>query len=59
MISVGHREELEAYHTRKLVLEYHEVGARLARDESLEGRFRHSARFLARLLGRESQGSAA
>jgi putative ATP-binding cassette transporter len=59
VISVGHRAELEAYHTRKLVLEYHPEGARLVRDESLEGTFRRSARFLSRLLGRERQATAA
>jgi vitamin B12/bleomycin/antimicrobial peptide transport system ATP-binding/permease protein len=35
IVSVGHRAELEAFHTRKLVLEYHPEGARLVGDESL------------------------
>ncbi len=59
VVSVGHRAELETHHTRKLVLEYHEEGARLTRDESLEGTFRRSARFLSRLLARERQSRAA
>jgi putative ATP-binding cassette transporter len=35
LVSVGHRVELEAFHTRKLVLEYCEEGARLVADETL------------------------
>ena len=31
LISVGHRVELEEFHTRKLVLEYRKDGARLTR----------------------------
>ena len=53
LISVGHREELEAFHTRKLVLEYHAEGACLVKDESLVGGFRRSARVLSRVLSRE------
>ena len=54
VVSVGHRPELEAFHTRKLVLEYHPDGARLAHDESLEQwGFHRTARFLSRLFGRE------
>jgi putative ATP-binding cassette transporter len=49
VISVGHRPELEAFHTRKLVLEYHPEGARLVRDESLKKTFGRSARFLSKL----------
>ena len=49
VISVGHRAELEAFHTRKLVLEYHPEGARLVRDESLERKFGRSARFLSKM----------
>jgi putative ATP-binding cassette transporter len=51
VISVGHRAELEAFHTRKLVLEYRPEGARLVRDESLENKFGRSARFLSRMRG--------
>jgi putative ATP-binding cassette transporter len=53
MVSVGHRAELEAFHTRKLVLEYHPEGARLVGDESLHKAFGRSTRFLARLRTRE------
>ena len=56
LLSVGHRAELEAFHTRKLVLEYHPEGASLVGDESLAWSFHRSARFLARLL---SRGTAA
>jgi putative ATP-binding cassette transporter len=35
LLSVAHRVELEAFHTRKLVLEYGEQGARLVADEAL------------------------
>ena len=54
IISVGHRVELEAFHSRKLVLEYHPEGARLVRDVSLEQwTFRRPARLLSRLFTRE------
>jgi putative ATP-binding cassette transporter len=53
VVSVGHRAELEAFHTRKLVLEYHPEGARLVRDEPLQWTFGRSARFLSRLWTRE------
>ena len=36
LVSVAHRIELEAFHTRKLVLEYAEEGARLVGDEVLQ-----------------------
>jgi putative ATP-binding cassette transporter len=52
LISVGHRAELEAFHTRKLVLEYHAEGAKLVRDQSLAGTFRRSVRLLARVFSR-------
>ena len=48
-VSVGHRPELEAFHTRKLVLEYRQEGARLVSDEAISRPFRRSARFLAKL----------
>lgn len=35
IVSVGHREELEAFHDRKIVLEHHEGGARIVSDENL------------------------
>jgi putative ATP-binding cassette transporter len=53
IVSVGHRAELEQFHTRKLVLEYRPEGARLVDDESLQWAVRRSARVLARVLGRE------
>src|SRR5258705_1965909 len=53
LVSVGHRAELEAFHTRKLVLEYHPERARLVRDEAPPRTFRHSARLLSRLPARD------
>jgi vitamin B12/bleomycin/antimicrobial peptide transport system ATP-binding/permease protein len=35
LVSVAHRVELEAFHTRKLVLEYGDEGSRLVGDEAL------------------------
>jgi vitamin B12/bleomycin/antimicrobial peptide transport system ATP-binding/permease protein len=49
VISVGHRPELEAFHTRKLVLEYRADGARLVSDEPLQRTFGRPARLLSRL----------
>ncbi len=40
IISVGHRAELEAFHTRKITLERHEGGARLVSDVDLVNRGR-------------------
>jgi putative ATP-binding cassette transporter len=59
VISVGHRPELEAFHSRKLVLEYHPEGARLAQDVSLQGPLRRSARFLSRLFTTDRTAAAA
>lgn len=54
IVSVGHRPELERFHTRKLVLEYRPEGARLASDEPLQQwTFPRPARLLSRLFGRE------
>jgi putative ATP-binding cassette transporter len=50
VVSVGHRPELEAFHSRKLVLAHHPEGARLVRDEALGSPIRRTARFLARLF---------
>jgi putative ATP-binding cassette transporter len=54
IVSVAHRVELEAFHTRKLVLEYQHEGARLVDDDDLmssaSGRV---ARFLSSLWNRE------
>jgi putative ATP-binding cassette transporter len=52
LVSVGHRPELEAFHERKLVLEYRPEGARLVRDEPITSRFRRSAALLSRLWSR-------
>jgi putative ATP-binding cassette transporter len=55
IVSVGHRPELEAFHSRKLVLEYHRDGARLASDELLEPwTFRRPARLLSRIFNRSA-----
>ena len=60
VVSVGHRPELEAFHTRKQVREYHSEGARLVREDSLQQwTFRRPARFLSRLLAREKPAAAA
>lgn len=57
VVSVGHRPELEAFHGRKLVLEYHRDGARLASDELLGAwTFRRPARVLARIFNRAKPG---
>ena len=53
IVSVGHRAELEAFHTRKLVLEYHPEGARLVRDEPLKETFGRSARLLSKVRARK------
>jgi putative ATP-binding cassette transporter len=52
LISVGHRVELEQFHTRRLVLEYRKDGARLVKDEQLDGSFRRSVRWLSRVRPR-------
>ena len=57
VISVGHRPELEAFHTRKLVLEYRADGARLVSDESIRRTFGRSARLLSRLSRNKSRRS--
>ena len=49
IVSVGHRAELEAFHTRKLVLEYRPEGARLVRDQRLRKTVRRSAKLLSKL----------
>jgi putative ATP-binding cassette transporter len=35
IVSVGHRRQLEAFHDRKIVLEYHKEGTRIVSDEPL------------------------
>jgi len=56
IVSVGHRPELEAFHSRKLVLEYRPEGARLVRDEYLRRPLRRSAELLSSLFSRERAG---
>jgi putative ATP-binding cassette transporter len=48
IVSVAHRVELEAYHTRKLVLEYQPEGARLVNEDPLQRALGRLARFLSR-----------
>ena len=50
LVSVGHRPELEAFHSRKIVLQRRRGGARLVSDVRLESRPR--GRLLRRILGR-------
>jgi putative ATP-binding cassette transporter len=50
VISVGHRPELEAFHTRKLVLGHRPEGARLVHDEPIQTTVGRAARVLAKLL---------
>ncbi len=38
VVSVGHRQQLEAFHDRKIVLEYRKGGARIVSDEKLLSR---------------------
>jgi putative ATP-binding cassette transporter len=52
IVSVGHREELEAFHDRKIVLEYKDGGARIISDENLPHRGRPQPLPLPRLLQR-------
>ena len=53
IVSVAHRVELEAYHTRKLLLEYRPEGARLIVDDPLQRALGRAARFLSRVWGHE------
>jgi putative ATP-binding cassette transporter len=56
VISVGHRPELEAFHTRKLVLEYRAAGARVVSDESIGRTFGWAARLLSMMTRTKSHG---
>ena len=49
IVSVAHRVELEAYHTRKLMLEYQPEGARLVGEDPLQRALGRLARFLSRV----------
>jgi putative ATP-binding cassette transporter len=53
IVSVAHRVELEAYHTRKLLLEYRPEGARLVGDDPLQRALGRLARFLSKVWSRE------
>ena len=53
IVSVAHRVELEAYHTRKLMLEYQPEGARLVGEDPLQRALGRLARFLSRLWDNE------
>src|SRR5690606_21646924 len=52
IISVGHRPELEAFHTRKLTLARRREGARLVRDDVLRRRAPKGKRKLAKWFSR-------
>jgi putative ATP-binding cassette transporter len=55
IVSVGHREELEAFHDRKIVLEYKDGGARIISDENLPHTARPKPRLLQRIWPRRSR----
>jgi putative ATP-binding cassette transporter len=62
IVSVGHRPELEAFHSRKIVLERRKGGARLVSDIELipkPGRGRLLRRFLRRRPRRTDKGQSA
>jgi putative ATP-binding cassette transporter len=56
IVSVAHRVELEAYHTRRLLLEYRPEGARLVIDDPLQRALGRLARFLSRVWSHERAG---
>jgi putative ATP-binding cassette transporter len=59
IVSVGHRPELEAFHSRKIVLERNEGGARFVRDIDLFNQFRRKKRRRPRWLKRRESRSKA
>ena len=62
MVSVGHRAELEAFHSRKIVLERHKGGAKLVSDVDLiprKGKRRLLDRFLRYRKAPSVNGNAA
>jgi putative ATP-binding cassette transporter len=59
IVSVAHRVELEAYHTRKLMLEYQPDGARLVVEDPLQHALGRLARFLSRVWDSERAAKAA
>jgi putative ATP-binding cassette transporter len=56
IVSVAHRVELEAYHTRRLLLEYRPEGARLVIDDPLQRALGRLARLLSRVWSHERAG---
>lgn len=59
IVSVAHRVELEAYHTRKLVLEYRPEGARLVGEDALQRALSWLSRFLSKVWGHERAAKVA
>ena len=59
IVSVAHRVELEAYHTRKLLLEYRPEGARLVGEDPLQRALGRVARFLSRVWSHEPAAKVA
>jgi putative ATP-binding cassette transporter len=59
IVSVAHRVELEAYHTRKLLLEYRPEGARLVGEDPLQRALGRLARFLSRFWSHERAAKVA
>jgi vitamin B12/bleomycin/antimicrobial peptide transport system ATP-binding/permease protein len=59
IVSVGHRQELEAFHDRKIVLEYRKGGARIVSDEKLQSSKGDQQSLLRRILRRRRQNSRA
>ncbi|MCD6073361.1 MAG: transporter ATP-binding protein [Rhodospirillales bacterium] len=59
VVSVGHRPELEAFHSRKIVLERGEGGAKFVRDVDLFNQFRSKKRRRPRWLRRRESRSKA
>jgi putative ATP-binding cassette transporter len=59
IVSVAHRVELEAYHTRKLLLEYRPEGARLVGEDPIQRALGRVARFLSRIWSHEPAAKVA
>jgi putative ATP-binding cassette transporter len=55
IVSVGHRQQLEAFHDRKIVLEYRKGGARIVSDEKLLPSKRSRRSLLHRILQRRGR----
>ena len=50
VVSVGHREELQEFHDRKIVLEHRKGGARIVSDENLGAGARPRLGLLRRIM---------